>query len=176
MGVIPRVSFADNISSYIENHYLKIDKDYGKKPINKFSNCSPATISRKKMKINSESLKEFVKNNKLSITEVEFTKCGDFIYFQNNSINLQDLVKNTHEFYEGVAYKKNKIIYFPEVKMSKVDIDTGGYDKEVWDVFSYHNKDYVLIFNRVYEIYRFEYYVTMGNLLEKDGDIEFGGL
>lgn len=173
--IVSGTSYADDISSYIENHYLKIDKVYGKKPINKFSNCSPISITHKN-NLNSKQLNEFLKKNKLSITELDSTKCGDFIYFQNKSINSLNPDKNTHEFYEGIAYMKNETIYFPEVKISEVDIDTCGYDKEVWDVFSYHKKGYVLILDRVYEIYRFEFYTTKGNFLIKDGDIEFGGL
>ena len=175
LGIAPGFSLAGDIDSYIESHYLTLDKVYGKKPVNKFSNCSPESISHKK-NINSKLLNEFVKKNKLSITEVVNTKCGDFIFFQNYSINLVNPEKNTHEFYEGIAYKKNNNIYFPEVNISEVDIDTGGYDKEVWDVFSYQNKNYVLILNRVYEVHLFEYYTGKGKLLVKEGEIEFGGL
>ncbi len=68
-----------------------------------------------------------------------------------------------------------KAVLKPNFQIQKVDPEK-AYSRELWDVFNFHERNYILIFHRVYESYEFEIYILKENEIKLIRAFQFGGL
>lgn len=179
---------AVGLDGYVRNNYLVTSEKYGYEPKNRFHALGNVvkkkltgnrsihvnnTISKNLTVSNKKWLKNFVYEDLIETTY------GEFVFFRlsNKAMDVEKPITSfKNPFIHSFALIKNKSVLLPKLEITIEDIETGGYTRELWDVFEYNSKKYILVFNRVYESHVFELYTIENNLIVKISDIEFGGL
>ncbi len=224
-------SFANDLENYIRKLYLKPDRVYTYKPVNRYHSLGKPEILNlleekkepiyaswdyisfrdglyfvqaypglklKKVKqriskvISPKSLKKIessvAEENKRFVGDIIYEKFiktnkGNFIFYQINKLDkkskdftVEDFLDTNCWFLHSFVLVRNDTVYSPEIKIKKADPETGGYTRNLWDIFTFNNQEYILIFNRVYERHDFEVFKINKNKLIKKLEFNFGGL
>jgi hypothetical protein len=175
--------------NYIKQVYLAADANYGEQPINHFKALGKVRISSKLQKESAPSVRDAIISKssceKCDLTFVKAleTKEGGFILYRlvkpnasnaKNKNSAQDDFKVSEYF--GFALLRENITLLPAIKFTTEDPETGGFDRELWDIFELDKTKYLLIFSRHYESHLFELYTVEQEELSKKLEFEFGGL
>jgi hypothetical protein len=119
---------------------------------------------------------------KIFFTRLFETKYGLFIFYRLNELNvpsnilsIDDLTDKERNYVEGFMLVSRKAVLKPYFEIQKVDPEK-AYSRELWDVFNFHERNYILIFHRVYESYEFEIYILKENEIKLIRAFQFGGL
>ncbi len=224
-------SFANDLENYIRKLYLKPDRIYTYKPVNRYhflgepkifnlleekeksiyatseyiSLCDglyfvqafPGIVLKKikqdvgkviPPKILKKIESSVAKENKRFVSDIIYEKFietnkGNFIFYridkldkESKDFTVEDFLDTDRWFLHSFVFVTNDMVYSPEIKIEKEDPETGGYTRNLWDIFTFNNQEYILIFNRVYERHDFEVFKINKNKLIKELEFSFGGL
>lgn len=116
-------------------------------------------------------------------TRICETKFGSFIFYRLNhlsrlskSINTEILDNEKRCFVDGFVVKQNYALLIPNFYIQKVDQENEKYSRELWDIFPFRERVFVLIFLRLYENHIFEIYSLDQNKIKLQFSFSFGGL
>ena len=110
------------------------------------------------------------------------TKKGDFVFcgFEKLNAASADLIREDLDgpraFWHGFALIRGKTCLLSEVKITEKDPETGGYSLALWDVFTFKDRECVLIYIESFEAHNFEVYEVMADGLKRVLEFNFGGL
>lgn len=110
------------------------------------------------------------------------TKKGDFVFcsFEKLNITSADLKREDldgpRSFWHGFGLIRGKTCLLSEVKITEEDPETGGYSLALWDVFTFKDRECVLIYTEAFEAHNFEVFEIAADGLKRVLEFNFGGL
>ncbi len=111
------------------------------------------------------------------------TEIGMFIFFRINSIT-EDPKNIDYEHFWGATrrtlssfiIRSGKTIQAPDLLVEEMDFETDYSNRDLWDVFRFDGRKYILINLIEYERRTFEIYETTSSKLNRVMEFEYGGL
>ena len=154
---------------YLWQNYLKADETYGNTPINRFRNLGAVVNTNE----TPEHVTFWAIKHGLKISEGFSSPDSQLFRVRFLEMEKDSLVG---KYFENYVYVSGTATYFPAVEFITEDMEVGGYDRTVWDVFELEGKEFLLVFNRIYESHNFELYEASNGALKLVSFFEFGGL
>jgi len=114
--------------------------------------------------------------------ELVRTKKGDFVFcsFEKLNIASADLKREDldgpRSFWHGFGLIRSKTCLLSEVKITEEDPETGGYSLALWDVFTFKERECILIYTEAFEAHNFEVFEVTTDGLKRVLEFNFGGL
>ncbi|MBF0634540.1 MAG: hypothetical protein HQK85_07785 [Nitrospinae bacterium] len=174
---------ASEIASFINGIHIIYYKYQEGLRVDKY-NPPQAQMNPKVIKIKEKVASTSKLNAKdIIIDEIIRTKQWDYVFFTINSMDIQSselteemYFQKKRDFFNGFCLLRETRIVCQPVELSKEDKEVGGYSRTLWDEFKMNGREYVLVFNRIYEKHVFEVYAIQDSGLSLELTIEFGGL
>ena len=110
------------------------------------------------------------------------TKKGDFVFFSFERLNTasadlkREDLDGPRSFWHGFGLIRGKTCLLSEVKITEEDPETGGYSLVLWDVFTFKDRECVLIYAEAFEAHNFEVFEVAAEGLKRVLEFNFGGL
>ena len=114
--------------------------------------------------------------------ELVSTKKGDFVFcsFEKLKTSSGDLKREDldapRSFWRGFGLIRGRACLLSEVKITEEDPETGGYSLALWDVFTFKERECILIYAEVFEAHNFEVFEVTPDGLKCVLEFNFGGL
>jgi len=110
------------------------------------------------------------------------TKKGDFVFCSFEKLNTasadlkREDLDGPRSFWHGFGLIRGKTCLLSEVKITEEDPETGGYSLALWDVFTFKDRECVLIYTEAFEAHNFEVFEVTADGLKRVLEFNFGGL
>jgi len=196
--LVPRLANAEDLGSYIRRTYLTSDQTYGYKAVNRYSAVGTITpledgdplrrrIADQVRRTVLPQLRTQGKCRSCRFVPMDVlqTNRGVFASYRYEKVSASRtdpgaenaLVKTKKEpYFFGIALVQGRHTASESVSVTREDPETGGYTKELWDIFQFRDQTYVLVLAKRYESHNFEAFVVDNSQLRQVLAFEYGGL
>jgi len=143
------------------------------------TNRDMQTLVEFKAKAANDAFKDVSKQ--IFLNSVCTTKRGVFLFYFYNKIEkksgefLVEDRKGPRKFFYGFGIVRDGKVYSPADKIESIDPKYGLYSKKLWDVFTFEEKEYMLLLDRGFDVYTYEVYEISDDTIKLALKYDFGG-